>query len=216
MTYVYDLILNFNDELYDFYEWQKLDTMYHIKRINLIKISSSDYNNILDYHVIFDDEFLLNIFNRCEYYDGRNINKIPYAVLISDTTRVMAIILNMQGEIVKYSSLLLDEEEDILDLVSKNPIIKLHYQKKDIKHIISMKTRNENKIIKLIKKDLNNTYQDKDLGKLKYLYYEYFNKTSDDIDLIYQSLMKELNGEISNKHYNLYNLIKLSYSHKIV
>ena len=48
MTYIYDLILNFHNELLEFYEWDKNDEIIHIKRISLIKIKSSVYNEILD------------------------------------------------------------------------------------------------------------------------------------------------------------------------
>ena len=216
MTYVYDVILNFNNEFYDFYEWKKDDTIYHIKRINLIKISSKCYNEILDYQVTFDDELLLSIFNRCEYFNNRNIEKIPYAILLSDGYRVMGIMLDMNGNILKYSSLLLDEEEDILEIVERLAIVNINYKREKTKVICSMYTRGENNILKYIKKDLEECYKEKNITKLKYLYYEYFNKECDDINEIYESLIKELSHDLSEKHYNLYDLIKLSYSHKSV
>ena len=66
MTYIYDLILNFHNELLEFYEWDKSDNIHHIKRINLIKIKSSTYNEILDYDIVFNNNFLTEIFNKCE------------------------------------------------------------------------------------------------------------------------------------------------------
>ena len=69
MSYVYDLVLNFNNDLYEFYEWKKDDNLYHIKRINLVKVDSNTYNDILDNIVIFNDEFTLSIFNKCESYN---------------------------------------------------------------------------------------------------------------------------------------------------
>lgn len=216
MSYVYDLVLNFNSELYEFYEWKKDDIVYHIKRINLVKVDSAVYNAILDNIVVFNDDFLLSIFNKCEYYNNRVVTTIPYAFLLTDAYRVIGLILDSSGKIIKYSSLLLDEEEYVLDLCDKLGNIKLNYRiiKKNNRN--DFRTRQETFIIKYIKKDLNIDYQKKDLNKLKYLYYEYFNKECDDINLIYQELMNELNKDISDKHYNLYNLIKLSYSGKTV
>ena len=46
MSYVYDLVLNFNNDLYEFYEWKQDDVIYHIKRIHLIKVDSKTYNEI--------------------------------------------------------------------------------------------------------------------------------------------------------------------------
>ena len=214
MTYVYDLILNFNDELYDFYEWNTDDNLYHIKRINLIKINSKAYNDIIDNKVKLNDELLLSIFNKCEYIDNRKILTIPYAILLSDSYRVMAIILDMNGNIIKYSSLLLDEEEEVLDVTERLGVLKLDYKIKE-KKIKNNLTRYENNILKYIRKDLIKSYKEKNINKLKYLYYEYFNRHCDDIDNIYNSLMNELN-EYNVKHSNLYNLIKLSLKGKKV
>ena len=216
MSYAYDLVLNFNNNYYEFYEWKKDDLIYHIKRINLIKVDSKIYNDILDNYVTFSDDFCLSIFNKCEYYNNRSIESFNYAFLLTDTYRVMGLLLDNNGKVIKYSSLLLDEEEYVLDLCNKLGNININYKiiKKRNKH--EFQTRLERHIIKYIKKDLVDDYTKKDLNKLKYLYYEYFNKHSDDIDIIYNSLIQELDKEINEKHYNLYNLIKLSYSRKTV
>jgi len=216
MTYVYDLLLNFQTQLYEFYEWNKDDKIYHIKRINLVKISSTAYNEILDNNIKISDDFLLTIFNKCQYFDNRNVESLPYAILLTDTYRVMGVLFDIYGNIIKYSSLLLDEEEDILDISNRLAEIKLNYQiisKKEKYHNL---TRMQEHIIKYIRNDLNMCYQKNDINKLKYLYYEYFNKNDvRNIDIIYNRLIKELEN-INYKHYNLYNLIKLSYTHKNV
>lgn len=216
MSYVYDIILNYNNNYCDFYEWKKDDNICHIKKINLIRVDSKIYNEIFDNIVLFSDEFILSIFNKCEYYNNRKIDTIPYAFLLTDSYRVIAIMLDKTGKIIKYSSLLLDDEEDILDLCYKLSNIKLDYKiiKKRDKN--EFQTRNEQNIIKYIKKDLYDDYNKNNLSKLQYLYYEYYNKQCDDIDIIYQELCSELNKSISKKHYDLYNLIKLSYSGKNV
>ena len=216
MTYVYDLLLNFQPQMYEFYEWNKDDKIYHIKRINLVKISSSSYNELLDNNIKLCDDFLLTIFNKCQYFENRNVESLPYAILLTDTYRVMGVLFDINGNIIKYSSLLLDEEEDILDISNRLAEIKLNYQiisKKEKYHNL---TRMQEHIIKYIRNDLNMCYQKNDINKLKYLYYEYFNKNDvRNIDIIYNRLIKELEN-INDKHYNLYNLIKLSYTHKNV
>ena len=124
----------------------------------------------------------------------------------------MALMLDSELKIIKYSSLLLDEEEEVNEISSRVPLIKLEYniieknQENDL-------TRNELKVLNYIEKDLHNSYKKKDLNKLKYLYYEYFNKENDSIEDIYQALLDTLNN-YNNKHNNLYKLIKLSCSTK--
>ena len=215
MCYVYDIVLNFNSDLYEFFEWKREDSLYHIKRINLIKVDSITYNNIFDNIVIFtNNSFLLNIFNKCEYYTNRSIDTINYAFIITDSYRLLGIMLDNNGKTIKYSSFLLDEEEEILDVSSKLKETKLNYKIIKKRNRNDFNTRQEINIVNFIKKDLDNNYKKNNLNKLKYLYYEYFNKQSDNIDLIYQELVNELDKDITEKHYNLYNLIKLSLCQK--
>ncbi len=215
MSYVYDIVLNFNSELYEFYEWKKDDTIYHIKRINLIKVDSKIYNDLLNHKVKFNEDFIISIFNKCEYFDNRSIELMPYAFLVTDSYRVMGLLLDSSGKIIKYSSLLLDEEEYVLDLSDKlkNAFPKFSIIQKRAKN--EYNTRQEKLIINVIKKDLKLDYEKKDLNKLKYLYYEYFNKQCDVPDVIYHELMSELDKNLTDKHYNLYNLIKLTYNETI-
>lgn len=216
MSYIYDIILNFNDNLYEFYEWKNDDILYHIKRINLVLIDSKTYNDIYDNNVCLDREFLLSIYNKCEYYTNRKLDTIPYAILLTDSYRVMGLILNNTGKVIKYSSLLLEEEEEVLDLCYKLKEIKLNYKIISKREKNEFLTRDEINIKEYIKSNLTIDYEKKDLSKLKYMYYEYFNKHSDNIDLIYQELLQELDKNINKKHYDLYNLFKLSYSGKNV
>lgn len=211
MNYIYDLILNFNSYYYEFYEWNKDDNFYHIKKIILLRINSSCYNEIIDNEVIIHDNLLHDIFNKCEYYENKKVRNIPYALLLTDTYRTMGVILDNDGKIIQYSSLLLDEEEEVLNISKRINIFNLEYNIIDKKNVIGSLTRYENKIMKYIKKDIINCYQKEDYSKLKYLYYEYFNKKSDDIDQIYRELLEELKS-INERHYKLYNLIKLTYS----
>ena len=46
MNYIYDIILNFQERIYDFYEWNKTDVITHIRKIPVFKISSKDLYNI--------------------------------------------------------------------------------------------------------------------------------------------------------------------------
>ena len=41
MNYIYDIYLNFNNQLYDFFDWNKSDKLIHIKSIPIIKISEN-------------------------------------------------------------------------------------------------------------------------------------------------------------------------------
>ena len=146
----------------EFFEWEKSDEIYHIKRISLVKVKSQTYNEILDNEVVFSNNFLEDIFNKCEFFEQKKIKNLPYAFLITDSYRVMALLLNSEGRVIKYSSLLLDEEEDTLEISIRLSIVKLEYNivKKLEKNNL---TRKENNVLKYIKKELNNCYKQKNM-----------------------------------------------------
>ena len=208
MTYIYDLMLNFNKINYEFYEWLKDDDYLHIKKINLIKVDCKTYNDFLDNKVKLDQEFGFNLLNKCEYYDKKQVNTLPYAFLISDTYRVMAIMLNNDLVIDKYSSLLLDEESEILELSSKLPFIKLSYTIMERNNYDNL-TRKERFVLNFIAKNLDDSFKENNFEKIKYFYYEYFNKKCDNLEKMYHSLKKSLHS-FNNKHINLYKLMKLT------
>ena len=63
-----------------------------------------------------------------------------------------------------------------------------------------------------LNKEIDSLYAYKKINKLKYLYYECFNQMEEEIDITYKKLKEFLNDNWSDKHENLYNLIRLSYS----
>ena len=210
MMNIYDLLLNFQNNYYEFYEWNDTDILTHIKKINLMKISVDDYDNILSKNVVFNDNFLFGIFNKCEYYENKKTLSIPYAILFTDSYRVIGVMFDMNGQIIKYSSLELVDEEDVLDVSERLASCKLEYKIIGDRECNYDKTRNELEIINYIKNDLRDSFNGKKYDKIKYLYYEYFGIENNNIDKIKSDFEKELKGNINKKHYNLYNLIKLS------
>ena len=58
MTYIYDILVNFSDNLYEFYEWNKKDKIIHIKRIPLIKVKSKVMEELCFNNIKVDKKFL--------------------------------------------------------------------------------------------------------------------------------------------------------------
>ena len=48
MTYIYDIVLNFNNDFYEFYEWDKNDNLTLIKKIPLIKVESDFLDKVFN------------------------------------------------------------------------------------------------------------------------------------------------------------------------
>ena len=47
MNYIYDIVLNLNEILYDQFDWLKKDNIERIKRIPIYKIGEEDLKNII-------------------------------------------------------------------------------------------------------------------------------------------------------------------------
>ena len=105
-----------SNRLIEFYEWDSKDGLEHIKKIPLFKISSVDMDNIINNNIKVSKDFLDKINNKTTLY--RNKYNIKYGVLFCDLNKVVGVEFNKEGTIICRSSLLLDEEEDILDEVS--------------------------------------------------------------------------------------------------
>ena len=54
MDYIYDIVLNFQNKYYDFYEWKKTDKLINIKKILVYKVNNKDYLDLKYNDVIID------------------------------------------------------------------------------------------------------------------------------------------------------------------
>lgn len=205
MIYIYDILLNFNDDLYEFFEWEKGDNILHIKKIPIIKVNSFVLDDLINKDVQLSNNFLNIINNKTEVYENKRIKVLKYCCLITDGYKVIGININNN---IKYSDLLLDEAMDSIEISKRTKTIDIEYTIIGDKQIDYFNTRNEIKIKNYLRLEINNIYNNKDYSKLKYLYFEYFDNNIDNIELIYNELMKSLN-KITNKHNKLYQLLKL-------
>ena len=48
MIFIYDILVNFNDKLYDFYEWSENDLIEHIRKIPLIKVKKKLLDKVIE------------------------------------------------------------------------------------------------------------------------------------------------------------------------
>ncbi len=210
MIYIYDILLNFcdNDNIYDFYEWSNNDDIENMKKIKLVHISSSVYDDILNYNFIINKDFLLKIYNTCELYSKKN-STVSYACLFSDGDRVLAVEFNKDGLSIYKSKLLLDEESEISVLASNLEIYDLKYKKKEKVLDNNFLTRKEVLIKRYLTKEIEDSYKFKKYDKLKYLYQEYFDKDNNSYKSMKEELIDSLIS-IDNKHKEICNLLKIS------
>ncbi len=209
MTYIYDILLNFNQDFYEFYEWDKGDNLTIVKKIPLLKVSSSVIDDVLTKKIKIEDPFVLDL--NTEIFENKKNKILKYTFLITDTYRVLAISLNQDLILTKISDLLLEENIDALNISKRCKLTEIAYTIIDTKKNNCFLTRNELKIKNYLIQEFTRIKKENDLEKLKYLYFEYFNKTPVK-ENYYQELLNSLDHDVTKNHLKLYKLIKLIYS----
>lgn len=173
MDYVYDIVLNFQNEYYDFYEWKPTDKVINVKRVPIYKVSNNDYLNIKNNDITIDKSAL---------------PKISKMFLITSGLEVMGVLIDTNGKVVKKSSLIFEESDDILEDKDQIKFTNLKYH---IDHINKnyFQSRINKEKSKYINAFLCALDKQKDEYFLKYLYYDIYNVDLDDIDEIYKNLL---------------------------
>jgi len=128
--------------------------------------------------------------------------------LLSDGKYVIAIM--KQDKRIKKSSLLIDEEVDTIEELNYLDSESIEYKIINKKRKDELKTRKQIEEEKFIIKEINKIKKEEE--KLKYIYYECFNKKEESVDKI----LIEVNKNIENKNIKerLYNFFKLIQIHK--
>jgi len=173
MDYIYDIILNFQEKYYDFYEWRPSDKIINIKKIPIYKISTSDYLNIKKYLVIID---------------RNTLSKQSKTILLTNGIEVMGILLDNYGKVIKLSSLLFDESDEILEDKDNIKLINIKYRilkKRNLKLISRHNLERQNYINNYLK-NINIT---KDEYLIKYLYYDIYGIEENDPNKVYNQLL---------------------------
>ena len=114
MKYIYDLILNYNKDYLEFYEWQRDDNIININKVPIIKINSMQYEEIITNKIKVTDELLKKINNKTRIDRGF----IKYSLLITDDNYVTALKFDEKGIVIEKSKLLFDEGIAILEEVN--------------------------------------------------------------------------------------------------
>lgn len=214
MTYTYDVLLNFTDDnrIIEFFEWENEDILDHVKKIPLIRVSSKQLEELSNYNVIIDKTFLEKVRNITTLY--KKTKNLEYATLISDLNKVIALEFNSKGEIISKSSLLLDEEEEIIEECCDLREESISYKIKNKTKKELFLTRNEMKKRRYLLKEIENLYKDKNIDKLTYLYEEIYQKDSLSFEEKYLKIKTDLEEKYCTNHNILYDIVRLSYTKK--
>ena len=201
MNFIYDIVLNFNKDYYDFFEWNKKDNIISIKKIPLFFVKN-DIFKIMKYdRVVVSEKFITSIKDKTFTYSR---TKIGPSCLVTNGKQVIGLLFNEKGVLIKKSSLLLNEEEEVLDEIVNDNIYSIDIikdQKVKSENINRSEKEKKNFLINYINKEKNDI-------NLKYLYYDYFEKEENYINLIKNILIQEIHNNWNKKFNSLYDTVK--------
>ena len=216
MIYIYDILLNFIDgkSMYEFFEWNSEDVVEHIKRIPMFCVSDRVMEDILNNNVTFSHKFMSDIENKTIVFGNSFDNLIKYAFLFSNGKRCYAFELNEGGKVIYSSSLLLDEEEEVLEICDTLQKLDVEYQTDNKDLDKSLLTRREEKKKNFVEKDLIYTYKNKNYTKLKYLYSECFGNDDTSYKEKFNRLVYSINNHDSYYLKRLNIILRLAHNNK--
>lgn len=205
MRNTYDILVNFKKQVYEFFEWNKKDNINHIKVIPTFKVSDRCLYDFINCNLVVDKEFLNKIYKKTEVFYGRLIKAYEYACVLFNDEIALAFIFDDKGNLIGKSSLLFDEEDDIIDMNDNLKIEEIKYEiiSKEISN--NFYTRNENKIIDVLLTYLSEVYKKGNQSEMKYIYLECFDKDEENVDKAYNKII----NEIKNGNFNIIEKIKL-------
>lgn len=185
MDYIYDIVLNFQNNYYDFYEWKPQDKVINIKKIPVYMVNNQDYLNLKYNEVILDI---------------KGFPKFSKMFLVTNGLEVMGLLLDFGGKIIKRSSLLFDDADEVLEEKETFKALPLKY-KRNISKEHPQESRIETEKIIFLKKYFSKIDLSKDEYLLKYIYYDIYKKEENNINKVHQELHNLINSNI-NKIYN--------------
>ena len=206
MSYYYDVILNFQENYCMFYEWDKDDDMEFIKKIPLFHLNQKDFLNFYTKKIKINKDFLEKI----EYKTKLKQDNLKYTAIFSDGKNSVALEFNDKGEVINKSSVLLEDELNINEFMYNIEISEIDYEIIGVEKFFK-DTRQEMKIKRILKLEINNMYQNSEYSKLKYIYLEWFNKLDDNYEKMYKHMLDKINQKLTSKEYDIYELIKITY-----
>ena len=202
MNYIYDVLLNFNNEYYEFYDWNNDDKLTHIRKIPIFKVSDEVLKNIIFHEVIIGEDLVKRIRNKTEVFSKNYIDILDYACLLCNDKKVVAIKGNDKGRIIGKSDLLIDEHNEIIAVLDRYEDYNLDFKIVNTNEVINFRTRKEIKMQRYILKEIDK----QPTSKLEYLLYECNNETCGNRDAIIRKIKSNLNSEYITEIYDFFKM----------
>lgn len=211
MKNVYDILVNFKNKPYEFYEWEQKDSINHIKKIPSFKVNDQVMYEFMNYDVCISKEFLQEICDKTEVFYNRTIKTLPYACIFFNDECSIAVAFDETGKTIGKSKLLFDESDEVVEKGRELPYLNILYNVTSKQTGNNKFTRKENKVILLLTKYLDKIYETKKNDEIKYLYFECFDKEEDNVLNAYERLKQSIinaNFKVINKLKTMIKVLK--------
>lgn len=207
MNYIFDIYLNYNKTLYDFYEWDDKDIIIHVHKIPIFRVSTKSLIDLKNNIIKTNKKFLNKIYNKTEEFKQNQTIKTKYTALFSDGKDIVAIKFNKNGINHLKSSIYIDDQEDLIDIIKNKKETQVEY--KTIRKIKQNKfqTRFELENKTFILKELNKIYKTNNYQKINYICLECFGKTENNFKDSINKIKKEITKDNDN-FYKIYKVFK--------
>lgn len=202
MVFVYDLLVNLNDKMYDFYDWNISDQFYHVRKTPLFKISKKNFYDFCSKKVRVNS-FVNIIKDKTQIFKSKSVDVIEYACIFTDGNNAVMVEFDLKGSSIRKSKFLINEELEIVSMSSNMKTTNIEYNIINKNVVKNKMLRSENELLNHILEELDNIKNDND--KINYLYYEWFNNNEGD----YDKLVKSLKSKFTDKHKEFLELINL-------
>lgn len=197
MNYIYDIVLNFQKHYCNFFEWKREDKVYNIRKIPLYRVRSDILDSFKYDDVNISLEFL-------DVIKSDSIKSMRIMCLLSDGNMAIGVLFNNKGRVIKRSSMLYDEEDEVCSYV-------LDFDISDISFSFIKRKKRDNSL-RFFKErrrflfDYLNHINDDMMWK--YLYYECYLDEQEDVSFIKKKLYDVIDDGYSDVNRRLYDSIK--------
>ncbi len=212
MNYYYDLLINFQSLLYEFYEWDEADDIIDVKKIPFFHVDTKVMLDFMKYEITISDDFFKMI---KEKTIDKNAKENLSCFLLSDTYQSLVLEVNDDGKVIFLSKMLIEDENNINELAHTLEISNFDYQKGEKREILSdLRKTLKDKII--IKAELEKMKQNQDQEKCRYIYYEWFKEIGSDFENNILKMEHQLANESFETIHKIALLLKLTNKEKLI
>ena len=207
MNFYYDIVVNFQENNYMFYEWAESDVLEYIKRVPIFQVTTKVLRDLINNNIEVNKGFLDSICNKTKLKKGF----LEYVSLFVSKNGAIVLEFASDGKVIARSGLQVNDECNVMEVIYTLPIFRLEY--KVLNRLeLNKDLRLESTIKDFINLEINTLYKNKEWEKIVFLYNEWFLKSNLNVGEMVQEMQNRLKGEITDREFRIYNLIKLSYN----